>query len=542
MNKNILIAFLMGTILTLLVINYLPKFDIKIEVTEKSEPVKEDKTEKNELSEQTSIFDHLKSKILPEPVPEITADQFLFKIPKTLRPLSECLITREPLSIPHWRQRLVGNHSKEFRLIYTQAIESYNNKDYDQSLDIINNSFKNDLTYDDKISLYKLISRIYVKRKEYLLAAKNIKKSFCLSNTNSRIQNGNKILIYSDLLFSINDKEINYDLIAIKEIIYLLEFLDNNRLKPSNYFLSLIANSYLYLASQTIEGSLAEKQFYLKAKDLIEPITKGDKNSRFVYVGTPNQYSYNVYLDILLYEKNYEEAFIVVQKLHGYFPENIDYEKLLITLENIVNIKKNTGNDDKIITIDSEPLKKEYSNKSLRYIKNVLKYFIIDAFDPNRWPVIDGQGNFVNINGDNTSSINTIPKNIYFKYYDEVMPLDINQEKYAVKDKTYEKIILPKDFYLKRTKVVAPKYPKKGLEKGIEGWVQLLFDVDKKGNVINSKVYDFYYDSYPFAPNPGFNGEAHKVFKKWKYEPYKINDEVFETKNITHVINFVLED
>ena len=79
MNKNILIAFLAGVIITLVVVNYLPKFDIKIEVTEKSEPVKEDKTEKNELSEKTSIIDRLKSKILPEPIPEITADEFLLQ-------------------------------------------------------------------------------------------------------------------------------------------------------------------------------------------------------------------------------------------------------------------------------------------------------------------------------------------------------------------------------------------------------------------------------------------------------------------------------
>ena len=79
MNKNLIIAFLTGVIITIVVANYLPEFDIKIEVTEKSEPVKKDKPEKNELSEQTSIVDRLKSKIIPEPIPEITADEFLLQ-------------------------------------------------------------------------------------------------------------------------------------------------------------------------------------------------------------------------------------------------------------------------------------------------------------------------------------------------------------------------------------------------------------------------------------------------------------------------------
>jgi hypothetical protein len=60
MNKNLIISFLVGVIITLLVVNYLPKFDIKIEMAKKTEPVKIDETQKNDifLNETTEIVNN----------------------------------------------------------------------------------------------------------------------------------------------------------------------------------------------------------------------------------------------------------------------------------------------------------------------------------------------------------------------------------------------------------------------------------------------------------------------------------------------------
>jgi periplasmic protein TonB len=60
MNKNLTIAFLVGVVITLLVVNYLPKFDIKIEMAEKSKPVKIDETQKDDsfLNETTEIVNN----------------------------------------------------------------------------------------------------------------------------------------------------------------------------------------------------------------------------------------------------------------------------------------------------------------------------------------------------------------------------------------------------------------------------------------------------------------------------------------------------
>jgi len=73
MNKNLIIAFLIGVIITLLVVNYLPKFDIKIEMAEKSEPVKIDKTQKDDsfLNETTEIINNTIAKNETEPLAEL---------------------------------------------------------------------------------------------------------------------------------------------------------------------------------------------------------------------------------------------------------------------------------------------------------------------------------------------------------------------------------------------------------------------------------------------------------------------------------------
>ena len=84
MNKNIIIAFLVGIIITLLVVNYLPKFDIKIEMAEKSEPVKIDETQKDDsfLNETTEIVNNTISKnkkIEEKPSSELKVKEEFFR-------------------------------------------------------------------------------------------------------------------------------------------------------------------------------------------------------------------------------------------------------------------------------------------------------------------------------------------------------------------------------------------------------------------------------------------------------------------------------
>lgn len=57
----------------------------------------------------------------------------------------------------------------------------------------------------------------------------------------------------------------------------------------------------------------------------------------------------------------------------------------------------------------------------------------------------------------------------------------------------------------------APEYPKGAEKRGIEGWVNVKFDVDASGNVISPTVVE--------ASPPGiFDAAAIEALSKWKYE------------------------
>ena len=81
---------------------------------------------------------------------------------------------------------------------------------------------------------------------------------------------------------------------------------------------------------------------------------------------------------------------------------------------------------------------------------------------------------------------------------------------------------------------VAPQYPRRALSRGLEGWVEVEFTIDKLGLVVNPTVAS--------AEPPGiFNRAALKAIKKWKYKP-KIEDGVpVERQGVRTVITFELE-
>ena len=64
MNKNLIIAFLIGVIIALVAVNYLSKFDIKIEMAKKTEPVNINETQNDDsfLNETTEIVNNTISK------------------------------------------------------------------------------------------------------------------------------------------------------------------------------------------------------------------------------------------------------------------------------------------------------------------------------------------------------------------------------------------------------------------------------------------------------------------------------------------------
>lgn len=63
---------------------------------------------------------------------------------------------------------------------------------------------------------------------------------------------------------------------------------------------------------------------------------------------------------------------------------------------------------------------------------------------------------------------------------------------------------------------VNPVYPRKALQRKIEGFVELSFDIDKSGQPKNIKIIDA-------KPGRIFNREALKALRNWKYQPYIVN-------------------
>jgi protein TonB len=86
---------------------------------------------------------------------------------------------------------------------------------------------------------------------------------------------------------------------------------------------------------------------------------------------------------------------------------------------------------------------------------------------------------------------------------------------------------------LKRTKYVAPKYPRAAQRRGVSGWVDVIFTVDIDGSVTDVSVRD---------SNPGdtFAGSAINAVEKWEFEPV-IEDGVAIQKRVAVRMMFAIE-
>ncbi|HXV39538.1 MAG TPA: energy transducer TonB [Steroidobacteraceae bacterium] len=76
---------------------------------------------------------------------------------------------------------------------------------------------------------------------------------------------------------------------------------------------------------------------------------------------------------------------------------------------------------------------------------------------------------------------------------------------------------------LKRTKVVAPTYPQRALEKGTEGWVDIEFTVAADGTVRDAVVK-------ASEPAGTFDRAALSAVERWRYEPYLVNGAATEPR------------
>ena len=81
---------------------------------------------------------------------------------------------------------------------------------------------------------------------------------------------------------------------------------------------------------------------------------------------------------------------------------------------------------------------------------------------------------------------------------------------------------------------VAPQYPRRAAQRGIEGYVVVEFDVTTLGTVANARVIE----SDP--PNI-FNRAAISAANKFKYKPKMVNGKAVEVKGVRNLIRFELD-
>ncbi|WP_426359454.1 energy transducer TonB [Pseudocolwellia sp. HL-MZ19] len=81
---------------------------------------------------------------------------------------------------------------------------------------------------------------------------------------------------------------------------------------------------------------------------------------------------------------------------------------------------------------------------------------------------------------------------------------------------------------------ISPKYPIAAARDGIEGWVQLAFDINTLGEVINISVLDS-------NPKRMFDRAAKQALKKWKYKAKSMNGEFVNQINQTVQLDFNMD-
>lgn len=81
---------------------------------------------------------------------------------------------------------------------------------------------------------------------------------------------------------------------------------------------------------------------------------------------------------------------------------------------------------------------------------------------------------------------------------------------------------------------IAPQYPSVAATKGIEGYVDVMFDVTELGFTDNIRIIGY-------VPSTVFNKSVLKAVKGWRYKPNEVNGVAVRTPDVKDRIRFAME-
>ncbi len=81
---------------------------------------------------------------------------------------------------------------------------------------------------------------------------------------------------------------------------------------------------------------------------------------------------------------------------------------------------------------------------------------------------------------------------------------------------------------------IAPQYPAAAASKGVEGYVDIMFDVTELGSTDNIRIIGY-------VPSAVFNKSVIKAVKGWKYKPNQVDGVAVRTFDVKDRIRFAME-
>ena len=224
--------------------------------------------------------------------------------------------------------------SKKITKKYNQSNDAFIDGKFDKALNLSNELLANSNIEDfDKAMILRIIGYIYLNQGNQSKADEYLTKSLCLNSLNINDQFSTHKDIVNFYHSNNQDKNVLTELLKMHAYftkIYNTEkkppgFLGAIPLPKNNWLIeieAMLSEIYLNHAKYSPKKSKAEKEFYKKGGQYI-------KNALSNSFSPPNLW-YLIYLDILIYEENYDEAFKILEKIvnYSYFYQE-DYKKYL---------------------------------------------------------------------------------------------------------------------------------------------------------------------------------------------------------------------